>query len=273
MYSKTNLQCIALAAVSLLGTSQLVYADADEDAANGLKEAQALYAKRSATDPQPIERAIKTLEKLEGTADDSDINYDILILESRAYYWQGVHAANRQDRLTAHLAGQAKADAALKVDDSYAEASYFAAINLARWGEAEGMATALVKVKDLLAYMANVKVHPTRDRNPDLGVSVDGYGYFRLLGRLKFMLPPDNGGSYEEARQLLQIAAAKAPNVPLNLVYYAEALFMGNDKQKADAKDILQKLILVDPATYNPDRVPENIEEIQEAKDALGQMN
>lgn len=243
----------------------------DDSVQQGLGEAKVLFEQRSAVNPKPIEDALAKLATLEGQAEDSDINYDVLILTSRALYWKGQHVNSNDERLSLHEKGQEKADAAKVINNGYAEGYYYAGINLARWGEAKGVLASLSRKSELIKYMEETMNHITRD---DLaGETVDGYGPARVFGKMYFMLPGIFGGSRSESLKHLKTAVANAKNFPLNVVYYADVLKAGNSSEKVEAKKLLDELLASNPQAYNPSRVPENIDEFEEAKKLRAEMN
>src|SRR4051794_23172462 len=95
-HSWTLLSVLALSAVC----SNFSFAD-DDSVTEGLTAAKALFAQRSATSSQAIDDLLAKLAPLEAKdakADDSDLNYDVLILEARAYYWKGEHVTSNSDK-------------------------------------------------------------------------------------------------------------------------------------------------------------------------------
>ena len=97
------------------------------------------------------------------------------------------------------------------------------------------------------------------------GKEFDGFGANRTLGKMESELPT---GSNARAEQLLRESFTKqSPSdlVALNTVYLAEVLI--KNRKKAEAKKILDDLIMYqsEPAKYNPNRVPETIDEIKDA--------
>lgn len=249
----------------------VAFAD-DETVQKGLQDAKAEFEKRSATNPQPIDKAIAILNGLEGQADDSDLNYDVLILESRAIYWKGEHTADDTQRANIHADGQVKADAAKKVNDAYAEAYYYAGINLARWAEAKGILESLGRKDELVAYMNQTLNHNTRDDKS--GETIDGYGPNRVFGRMYFKLPVIFGGSIEQSKKYLKKGFENAKDLALNVVYYAETLNSSSDtSEQALAKKILDEMLAIDENSYNPSRLPENHEEFELGRKLRAQMH
>jgi tetratricopeptide (TPR) repeat protein len=231
-----------------------------------LNEANVHYSKRLSfhSKQNEVDRAIQILESIEGKAEDTNLNYEILILESRAYYWNGNHASEKDEKLHAYSKGEEKAKRAQALDDTYAEAYYYAGINLASWGETKGIFALLGRKNELMTYLHEAMSRRTLEGK--LGSSIDGYGPNRLLGRVYFWLPSFFGGSFQESIQYLKVAYQQAQNFPLNSIYYAEVLSSGSEEEKEIAKQLLDELLAQDPISYYPSRAPENLEEFELAR-------
>ncbi|MEO7163943.1 MAG: hypothetical protein ABI041_13570, partial [Bdellovibrionia bacterium] len=174
MYSYRNYMSAAVSAVVVsLSLTNISFAH-EALAEKSFDDAMAAFSQRSASNPAPIEEALSILTSLENKSDDADVNYDVLILKSRVYYWKGLHAAANKEKMAVHELGQNAAEAAKKINDGYADAYYFAGINLARWGEANGIVQSLFKKDQLMKYMNDAMDRPTRDGQA--GESIDGYG-------------------------------------------------------------------------------------------------
>jgi hypothetical protein len=259
----TQFLTVATLVVAQFSFSAISFAD-DASVKQGLNKAHSLYQQRNARNLKSIEDAIDLLQKLEGKATDADINYDVLVLEAQALYWKGVHTPNNPDKISVHGEGIAKANAAIKLNGGYAEGYYLSGVHLARWAEASGIIASLGKKSELLGYMNNTMNHMTRNNEP--GETFDGYGANRVLGRIYFKLPSMFGGSRDLSLKYLKEAHDRARNVPLNTVYYAETLNSGDATDQALAKKILDELLSHDPKSYNPDRIPETMEEFELAR-------
>jgi len=264
MYSIKNSLLTAFSVVVATSTVSSLALASDESVKKALDDANAQFARRSSVDPRPTDEALAILQRAEGQADDSDLNYDVYILESRAYYWKGVHVASNDDKMTVHDLGVKAAEKAKAINADYAEAYYFAGINLGRWGEAKGVLASLSRKGELENYMNQALSHPTRDDQP--GKSLDGNGADRVLGRLYFKLPGIFGGSHDKSVFHLKRAVGAAKDLALNIVYYAETLSSGNASEKALAKQLLDEMLSKDPFTYNTQRVPETLDEFQLAR-------
>jgi tetratricopeptide (TPR) repeat protein len=239
----------------------------DTEIKQGLEDAMKTYAERSATNLQPIEKALTILHNIEGKAEDPDLNYDIYILESRCYYWKGVHQTSSEDKLSTHSLGIEVAEKAKRIDAGFAEAYYFAGVNLARWGKAKGVVASLFRKGELENNMKETISHPTRNDQP--GQTLDGYGADRVLGKMYYELPSVFGGSHEKSITHLKKAFTKAKDIVLNGVYFAESLNAGTKAEKVEARKVLEELIRMNPKDYNPNKIPETIDELEEARKLL----
>ena len=259
--SKMKNVCLSLLAICL--SSATCFAN-DVEIKRAYDKAFNLFQSRSRTDSTLIDQALLTLSEVEGKAEDSDLNYDIYILESRCLYWKGSHQASNDDKMFTHDLGVQKAEKAKSIDDGYAEAYYFAGINLARWGEAKGILASLSRKGELESYMQQTLAHRTRGDQP--GKMIDGFGPDRVFGRMFYKLPGLFGGSLEKSLMHLRTAYLGAKNIPLNIIYYAESLSSGTREQKAMAIKLLDELLKSNPLTYNPERLPENLDEFELAR-------
>ncbi|HUP58748.1 MAG TPA: hypothetical protein VM598_14915, partial [Bdellovibrionota bacterium] len=139
---------------------------------------------------------LDTLNKAEAevTAGNTELRYDILVLASRTFYWQGQHTDGDENKKVLHLRGKEKADAAILVSQDYSEAYFFAGINLARWAEANGIVASISHKGELIEYMQQAADVARTTRDGQAGESVDGNGPDRVLGRMYEKLPGILGG-------------------------------------------------------------------------------
>jgi hypothetical protein len=268
-FQRSSLVKLTAAAVLsvAMATSQFAKAD-DESARQGLAKAQDLFAQRSTTSLKSIDETIAVLKDAEAQAVSKELKYDILILASRALYFQGTHTSGKDNKKRIHGAGQAKAEAAEALSSDYSEAPYYAGINLARWGEANGIVSSVTQVPKLKRFMKDAIDRSTR--TDESGETVDGYGPYRTLGRVYKKLPGVLGGSHKEAVSLLGKAVKGEPTYAFNIVFLADSLIKdGNSAEKAEGKAMLEKLLAQDPATLNPAIAAENTDAFQAARDVL----
>jgi hypothetical protein len=257
----------ALVAVATLSNGFTQSARA-EDPDTMLDQAKELFAQRA--DLAKANEAVNLLKGAEAIATDADLKYDIQILLSRTYYWLGLHQSTKDSKKAMYDAGQKAADRAKQASDDFAEAYYFAGINLARWAEANGVLESLARKGELISYMQGAMDRVTRDGAP--GESTDGYGPHRTLGRMFKKLPAVFGGSREKSLNHLNTAYSKAPTLAMNGLYLADTLKdRGSSSEVARAQEILTSLLAHkgNPAGLNPDRVPETTEELVLVEDLL----
>lgn len=233
-----------------------------------LNEAQTLYSQRE--DLAKNDLAIQALAVAESQAQDTDLLYDVLLLSSRAVYWKGMHVTTDKERLALFEKAYAHAARAKEVNEEYADAYYLYGVALARWAETKGVMESLSRKKELFDNMEETL---TRDaRSGRAGEEIEGFGANRIYGRVYFKLPVFAGGSRAKALENLKKAYEGAPDYAINVNYYAEALYDGNADEKKQACSILDELLKKDPATLNPDRVPETKEEFVASRKLRSEM-
>jgi tetratricopeptide (TPR) repeat protein len=240
---------------------------ADDDVATAkLEEGKALYAERG--NPVKLEAALSALATAESEAEDSDLKYDILVLESASLYFKANHSFNDSTKLALYTTAMEKADKAKEVNEDYADAYFWHGANLARWGETTGIPKSLVHLPELVKELG--KIDDLKAHDGSEGIAYDSYGANRILGRVYFKIPLAFGGSTSKALRYLTPAYENAKENALNVVYYAEALY--SNGQKAKARQVLDEMLAQDPATYNPNRVTETKEEFADARKLRAQM-
>ena len=278
----------------IMATAQPVRAD---DIAADLATAQGLYdAQRQ--DPAVLEQVIASLNAAVARADDPAQKYAAFLLLSRSHYFKGIHLpeatndARKQARLQTFEAGMAACDAANVVSrasfaDQRAECYYFKAINLGRWGETHGLISFPSisrrheyrrSVIDAMNFRrgtdtddaltgANGQPVPRRTGAGRPGVSYEGYGPYRAMGRMYHRLPPGFGKDLARSETMLRDCVRLGPTVAINHNYLAEVLW---DRGKQDeARDMLRRLLANDEATFNTDRGPETHDEFEAARQLL----
>ncbi|MFZ9596616.1 MAG: hypothetical protein ACO3A2_11135 [Bdellovibrionia bacterium] len=224
-----------------------------------------------------VDLALIELETAEQMTSDADLKYDILILSSRTYYWRGLHESDKNIRKETFSAGMQKAEAAKKLNDDFAEAYYYAGINLARWAETNGMVASLGKKGEFIANMEGAINRRTRQGED--GESIDGYGPRRTLGRMYKKLPGIFGGSREKSLNELEYAVENTnragKKVVLNVVFLADTLLdRGSQAERNRAHQLLREISLEDPADLmNPSYIPENKEDLKFVRDLLAGKN
>lgn len=96
---------------------------------------------------------------------------------------------------------------------------------------------------------------------------IHGYGPNRVYGIMYLEMPAIVGGDIEIALSNLRTAFENAPEYSDNIFWYAKALLKNKEKEKAI--ELFEQLISVDLQKYNPDRIPETMHDISEAKKIL----
>jgi tetratricopeptide (TPR) repeat protein len=247
---------------ALLGVLSLSLAQAGDPSST---YNQALELWKARAHPAKIEEMISLLSSSKKGVGDSDLAYKIHILLARGYYWRATQGNQREQKLSDYLKSISVANEARAISDDYAEAYYFAAISRGRWGEINGITSSLRYVGEVKENCQKAIERITMEG--ESGVTVEGYGPDRTLGRLNMKLPSFAGGSMEAAREHLERAFKNGITFANNTVFYADFLSGGNANDRAKAKRILDELLAKDPASINPDRLPEMQSEFQEARE------
>lgn len=202
--------------------------------------------------------------------------YEALVLQSRCTYFIGIKAKSDDDKIRIHALGKSYAERARNIKSlqaTRAEAYYFYGINLGRWALANGVMKSLGERHNLRRTMETVidKNHFAID---DTGRTVpgreyDSWGANRTLGHMYFKLPGMFGGDNRKAESLLRQATDMTPKEARNSLtaYYLAEVLVANGK-KAEARQVLDEVIQYEnnPEQYNPSRVPESLDEIQDCK-------
>lgn len=268
-----TLPLIAATTAALAAASAATPARADDAAAKQKYDSgKALYARHGdIVNGQDVnEQAIATLADAETQAQNPDLKYDILTLESQAYFWKGKHTTGNNEQMTVFNTGMQKADAARQINPDYADAYYYYGINLGDWAIAKGVLASLTRKNELISSAQGALDRDAKDGTP--GEALDGYGPDRTLGRIYFKLPGFAGGSHATSLQYLEKAFASAKNYACNVDYLAETLADGTGAEKDRAKQILHDLLANDPSTYNPARVNDTTEEFGDARQLLKEL-
>lgn len=262
LFSAFALGGLALASASL--------AHADD---SSTQYTQAVTAYNNRTSPDSVTQGLQLLTQAETTVADDDAKYDILILESRLYYWQGDHLTDNDAKLASFTSGMDAATRAKAVDGDYSDAFYCYAANLGDWALAKGVLASLSRKQELLDNL-NAALNAVSTHSGSAAETYDAYGPDRALGRTYFKLPTLAGGSLSESIKHLSKAYSAAPTDSKNILYYAESLSYGTNDQKTLAKQLLTALAAVtDPAAFDPTRAPETTEDIEAAKALLNTLN
>jgi tetratricopeptide (TPR) repeat protein len=280
--------------VAVMATAQPVRAD---DIAADLATAQGLFeAQRQ--DSAVLEQVIASLNAAVARADNPEQKYAALLLLSQSQYFKGMHLPDatteerKQARLRTFDAGIAACDAANVINrasfgDQRSECYYFKAINLGRWGETHGLISFPSisrrheyrrSVIDAMNFRRgtdtddallgpNGQPVPRRTGAGRPGVSYEGYGPYRAMGRMYHRLPPGFGRDLQRAETMLRDCVRLAGNIAINHNYLAEVLW--EEGKQDQAREVLRNLLANDEATFNPERLPETRDEFVEARKLL----
>lgn len=287
----------------VLGFSLLSSYAFARDIEHDLEQAEQVYLNQR-SDAATLQHLISNLAQLAEEADQPAQKYDAMVLESRAIYFQGMQLP--QNNGTAEqrkvIFGRGR-DVAVNcialgiqyLGDNRAECYYTKAINLGRWGEANGIFESLGRRYELrnaaidTIYKRSsaeeaVETTPVRDaqgqivmrytKNGRPGIEFEAYGANRTLAWMYYRLPalyPGLHGDKARSEQLLREGVAAFPNHSLNILYLAYVLI--SRRKQPEARSLLDRMLTQDPLHFDNLRVPETVAEFQEARtlrDSLG---
>jgi|GEM_PF-2198924 len=266
--------------------------------ADSLSEAQSKYAQRSFDEAgrQVVSEAISLYkESLAGAGDSLDKNMAYNGI-AQGYYFLGTIPGAEKQKKADFLKSM---EAALEVSKSFsidkahkltpeeiqalsgrlsekeqellAKSMYFFGISLAQWGNLEGFGTSLSRLGEVKGNMKNIEA---------MGfVAIFDYGPKRTLGRIDFVIPAFLGGNKRRSQKtLLEVfkntravdSEGKKLKYSLNgytNVYLAEVFEATDQKNKAIA--LLENFVAAEPASLDPNMIPENTRAKEEALDFL----
>jgi hypothetical protein len=259
----------------------MIHADeesADDNEVKGvLQDVEQLFRQRSFSNPHLIDTIIGKLSQAENKADDSNLNFDVYIFESKVLYWKAKYLLNALDTKSeaghsCFILGKEKADAAIQVNDGYAEGYYYSALHLGALppyievsGVSDAKNKALQAADDAMKGMDDAINRVTRSIVN--GETLDGWGPHREKGRIRSKIPDifDSLAPWRAAEYDLKKAYDGARNYAGNVVGYVECLRYCGNYNSFMASLILDVMLKKDPNTYNPDRIEETRLEFEKA--------
>lgn len=278
---KTALLKIASSGVAAAALAFTLQAHAvGPDAAAMLASAKNEFAKRGQT--RNVDGVLRTLDDASLETRDPRLLYEIHILEAWAYQFKGEFLT--QDKNTAialFLKGMASAKKAMVQLPQYGEAPYWYAVNLARWGVANGVANSLMKTDELKAHL-NLALSKTTMAGASMQ-TYDGDGPDRVYGRMFYKLSIF-GGDNHKSLEFLEASLVKGPTYAENYTYTAETLMAlgtgiagvgGNPAYLDRARTLLTELLAKSNAgvpTINPERLLESTRSYEEARALLNKL-
>lgn len=282
-------------------TVAALFAFSSAHAADAFQDGKDFYAKRAdvtkdANGLRNIDKAVSAFSKAEAdakTAGDKDQQYNAMIWGSKSLNFSSVLESDAKKKVPFLDSAYKKAQDAKALNATLADAQYYTALSAGRLMSIYKDQGDLVKALKFKGdYEASLKaLNTTKSLAGDPGVSIDGYGFYRLAGRFQHAGVGNIlvGGDRSKAIKLLQVANEmgfeKAPDtnkVALNVVYYAEVLAKdgspddftpATDAEVDTAKKLLTALLAMDPTKVNPDRVYETQQDFVLAKELLDEIN
>ncbi len=246
--------------IFLFLTSFAVYS---ENSNSLFEKAEKLFANRS--QDYLLDDVMLLLEEALKTTTDNKLKYKIYILYSNCLLWKGNHIKDVKQRILIYEKGRKISQLAIELYPEFADAYYLDACHHIRWGEFQSLSTKAMHLVLLHRTLNKIKQLDTSDFEP--GETYAGYGADRILGAIYLRAPVALGGDVNKAVITLKKAYENAKNHSTNIIFYAEALIVTGETQKA--KGLLTNLLQEDPETFNPIRIPETKDDMKEAKKLL----
>jgi|GEM_PF-2735640 len=153
--------------------------------AQSVDEATTLFGARLA-DKENALKAADMYKTLSDASEDNVVKGNLKVKESQALYYYSGRLTDSDTRKALYIRGYQAADAAkdlLKTGGSDADVAlsyYFYAINLAKWGQVNGIASSIGRLREVVGNLEKVV---------ELDKSVEEFGAARTLGRLKHKVP------------------------------------------------------------------------------------
>ncbi|MDR3607539.1 MAG: TRAP transporter TatT component family protein [Oligoflexia bacterium] len=167
-------------------------------------------------------------EALSAAPKDPDAGWRV----GMACYFVGLrltHDSGEREKLFAE--GRDASLGAAKIAPGCAPCHFWAAINMALYGQEVGVFKMLFSLKDVEAHLKqSIEIDPTYASS----------GAFRLLGVIHEKLPGILGGSNRKAREYYSKAIETSPDEPLNYLFMARLLENHFDRLK-DAENLAKK--------------------------------
>jgi tetratricopeptide (TPR) repeat protein len=225
---------LAIAMAALLPLTAMAQSPTPDTAANPLAQARQAYAERA--DPGRAKEAMDLF--LQAAAADPQ-SYEARWEGARAIYYLGTYGspkASDDDKVVLFQRGIDLAKAAIALRPEGVEGHFWLGVLYGVYGEARGVMKSLGLVGDIEREMELcLKEDP----------SVEGYGPYRVLGRMYYKLPWFAGGSKKKSLEYLEKSLAGAPTNDLTRLYLADTLrAKGRDEE---AKAQLQHILSTPP--------------------------
>lgn len=242
--------------------------------------AKELFAQRD--DIGKLNEAVKLMERIVADAKD----YEMMVLLSRAYYFQAEFEDDREKKLAVYDKGAKAGENALNTIEGFAKAKkkkkeeaeavktigrenidalYWTAANLARWAKFASF-TQKLSVKARIRYLW--------DRVMELDPNYFYGGVYRFFGGYYALVPTITGENDPvKSKEMFDKCLSVAPDYLETKVLYAEAYCTHPKvKDKEMFKKFLNEVISAD-VNVNKELVPENKIAVDKAKKLLAQEN
>ncbi|MBN2134471.1 MAG: protein kinase [Acidobacteria bacterium] len=196
-----------------------------------IEDSDKLYYRR-----KNVVEVVFAINKLMKALSIDNESYEAIFRLSRNYYMKGRLITRISEQKRAFNQGIAWGQKAIDINDNRVEGHYWLAVNLAKWGDVNGVFRGMVTIKKVIQHVEKVV---------ELDDKYSGGGGYRVLGRIKFRLPNIVGGSLKESAELLEKAYAIEPKNPDTLIFLAETRMA--EKKYKEAKRLLTELMTIEP--------------------------
>lgn len=172
-------------------------------------------------------------ENLEGVRRSVDVlkdapgDYEALWRASRAHFFLGQEAGDKDEARAAHLSGIDAGRQAARIFDNRVEGHFWLGVNLALLAQLEKTFAAL---RHALGAKRELK------RAASIDASYHAAGPLRVLARLESKLPRIFGGGRVRARAHFEEAVRLAPSNTVTRLYFAELLLESGETTRARAE-------------------------------------
>ncbi len=243
-------------------------------------KAKELFSHRD--DIAQLDEAVKLMEGIVA----KEKNYEIMVLLSRAYYFQAEFEDDKEKKLAIYDKGTKAGENALNTVENFAKAKkkkkeeaeavktitkenldalYWTAANLARWAKFASF-TQKLSVKARIRYLW--------DRVMELDPGYFYGGVYRFFGGYYALVPTITGENDPvKSKEMFDKGLTAAPDYLETKVLFAEAYCTHPKvKDKALFEKTLNEVVAAD-VNVNKDLVPENKMAVEKAKKLLAQEN
>lgn len=171
------------------------------------------------------------IEKYSLVANRLPSNIEAMWKLGEAFFWLGKLSKEKGDQKEAFQQGIYYSRKGVELDKNCVECHFWLGINLAKFGEIDGIFKSISMLDNVIKEMEKVI---------ELDPSFSWGGGYRVIGRIYYKLPWFLGGDIEKSFEYLKKALSLAPEYPLNILFFADTLIELKKYNMAEAE--LKKL-------------------------------